>query len=488
MNSFAYNGTWARCEGASGTCFGVQIRRSLCLVHMEEDERREHLAQEAIPGVPVSYAGTRFSSALFQQVLSAYGHHFGDVSFEGAVFYEPADFTGVAFEGRPSFAYCSFLEHANFSGVDFGPTRDFGPIYCRTSISLRDAIFQAPVLMQIASSHLNCVGVRWESTAVLKFRGEIVDMERSVMQQPVAVSAASMPFFAGRAPRGSLRVDSEPLVPRLLSISGVDASQLTITDFDLSECVFTGAFNLDQISLGGENDFGDSPSGVHWKGIIPRRFSSRRVIAEEHYWRSDRAESRGIRSPWKSNPTDVLVVNHGPRHVGANYRQLRKAMEESKNEPDAADFYYGEMEMRRCDPGRPKAERALVALYWAVSGYGLRATRALVALVMAMMVTCFLLVGFGIPMEDPLQEVRSDGAARMVIETPDAELTNAIRDRFSFERSEKAIKVTLDSVVFRSGGQNLTQFGSYVEMISRVVGPLLLALCLLALRSRIKRG
>ncbi|MDT0550634.1 pentapeptide repeat-containing protein, partial [Streptomyces sp. DSM 41529] len=127
-------------------------------------------------------------------------------------------------------------------------------------------------------------------------------------------------------------------------------------------------------------------------------------------------------------------------------------------------------------------------LYWAVSGYGLRATRALVALVMAMMVTCFLLVGFGIPMEDPLQEVRSDGAARMVIETPDAELTNAIRDRFSFERSEKAIKVTLDSVVFRSGGQNLTQFGSYVEMISRVVGPLLLALCLLALRSRIKRG
>ncbi|WP_405693931.1 pentapeptide repeat-containing protein [Streptomyces sp. NBC_01185] len=456
---------------------------------MEEGERRQHLA-EITPGDPASYAGTQFTRALLGQVLLAHGRHFGEVVFDGAKFSESADFSDVIFEGRSSFAYSSFLEDVNFSGVDFGPMRDFGPIYSRVSVNLRDATFQAPVLMQIATRDLSCVGVRWESTAVLKVRCERVDIERSVLQQPVAVSAAPMPFFegAGRAPKGALPEDSASVVPKLLSISGVDASQLTITDLDLSECVFTGVFHLDQISLGGENDFDSAPSGVHWKGFLPRRYSPRRVIAEEHYWRSDRAAAQGARSPWKSNPTDVLVVNYGPRHVGANYRQLRKAMEESKNEPDAADFYYGEMEMRRCDPGRSKAEKFLIALYWAVSGYGLRATRALVALVLTMVVTVALLMLFGIPMKDPLQEVRSKGVARMVIDTPDADLNNAIRDRLSVERSEKALKVTLDSVVFRSGGQNLTKLGNYVEMISRVLGPLLLALYLLALRSRIKRG
>ncbi|WP_308407820.1 hypothetical protein [Streptomyces somaliensis] len=41
--------------------------------------------------------------------------------------------------------------------------------------------------------------------------------------------------------------------------------------------------------------------------------------------------------------------------MAALYRQLRKSLEDGKNEPDAADFYYGECEMRRHDPGRPGA-------------------------------------------------------------------------------------------------------------------------------------
>jgi hypothetical protein len=36
-----------------------------------------------------------------------------------------------------------------------------------------------------------------------------------------------------------------------------------------------------------------------------------------------------------------------PARLAVLYRQLRKAQEDAKNEPGAADFYYGEMEMRR---------------------------------------------------------------------------------------------------------------------------------------------
>lgn len=51
------------------------------------------------------------------------------------------------------------------------------------------------------------------------------------------------------------------------------------------------------------------------------------------------------------------------------------------DEPGAADFYYGEMEMRRNSTATPAWERVILFLYWLLSGYALRASRALLALV-----------------------------------------------------------------------------------------------------------
>ena len=50
------------------------------------------------------------------------------------------------------------------------------------------------------------------------------------------------------------------------------------------------------------------------------------------------------------------------------YRAFRKGGEDAKDEPDAADFYYGEMEMRRHAGGRGEVyrgqvERAILTLY-----------------------------------------------------------------------------------------------------------------------------
>ncbi|MFF7328234.1 hypothetical protein [[Kitasatospora] papulosa] len=47
--------------------------------------------------------------------------------------------------------------------------------------------------------------------------------------------------------------------------------------------------------------------------------------------------------------------------------------------------------------------------------------------------------------------------------------------------------MVVNSVVFRSSGQDLTPWGTYTEMASRVTEPILLALAVLAIRSRIKR-
>lgn len=49
------------------------------------------------------------------------------------------------------------------------------------------------------------------------------------------------------------------------------------------------------------------------------------------------------------------------------------------------------------------------------------------------------------------------------------------------------MNVTLNSVVFRSSGQDLTTAGTYIEMASRLTEPVLLGLAVLAIRNRVKR-
>lgn len=60
-------------------------------------------------------------------------------------------------------------------------------------------------------------------------------------------------------------------------------------------------------------------------------------------------------------------------------------------------------------------------------------------------------------------------------------------ERLTAARAEKATRVAINSVVFRSSGQNLTTAGTYIEMASRLLEPTLLALGVLAIRGRIKR-
>lgn len=64
---------------------------------------------------------------------------------------------------------------------------------------------------------------------------------------------------------------------------------------------------------------------------------------------------------------------------------------------------------------------------------------------------------------------------------------NPTGDRFTGERFEKALNVTLNSVVFRSSGQDLTTAKTYIEMTSRLTEPVLLGLAVLAVRNRVKR-
>lgn len=275
----------------------------------------------------------------------------------------------------------------------------------------------------------------------------------------------------------------------MLSLRGVDAAHVALTDIDLSQCLLTGAIHLDQLRLEGRVLFAPVPTGIHRRGWRLVRFGPRRTLAEEQHWRA--AQPFAVPG-WDPAPADTAVV--GPARLAPVYRSLRKAFEDGKNEPGAADFYYGEMEMRRADEESPRAERWLLAAYWALSGYGMRATRALGWLIAAMTITIGVMMLWGLPAHDP--EPVSTGTLTgrhltFTTETPDpVNPTGPLRERVSTDRFEKSLRVVVNSVVFRSSGQDLTTTGTYTEMASRLAEPVLLglaALAALAIRGRVKR-
>jgi hypothetical protein len=145
-------------------------------------------------------------------------------------------------------------------------------------------------------------------------------------------------------------------------------------------------------------------------------------LAEEHHWRY--AQQRATAEPAQTQHSEAAEHNQGwypaecwppdwydfeqltapdAHEITALYRHLRKGREDNKDEPGAADFYYGEMEMRRkarredaqgaSRRGRwivVQTELAILWLYWLFSGYALRAWRALISLLAALILFAFL--------------------------------------------------------------------------------------------------
>lgn len=253
---------------------------------------------------------------------------------------------------------------------------------------------------------------------------------------------------------------------RLRSLKGTDAEHLTLIDVDLSRCEFAGLRRPELLHLVGTCRFAPMPRGwsLRW-GWMPWRWAVREALFEEQLWRNSVNAPAG-KTGWitrdQASEPDGETAVVGPGRLTVTYRQLRAGLEDSKNEPGAADLYYGEMEMRRAAArprGRP-SEWWLLSAYWLVSGYGLRASRALIMLAVVILAAAVALRYEGFP----------------------------------------GVTVGFwDSVVFASGavlslnitGPHipiiLTEWGNVTRIILRIAGPVLLGLAALAFRGRIKR-
>ncbi|MFB6778314.1 pentapeptide repeat-containing protein [Streptomyces sp. NPDC056352] len=408
----------------------------------------------------------------------------GYFSFDQADLGGDARFDRSHFSGSATFRRLRVGGQVSFLGAAFERAAVIGPLVCARVLTLSEAVFGAAVTMEAAAATVRCWRTRWSSTAALRLRYAAVDLSDAVVESPLSIAARSRPFIVDGE-----ELDEPGLLDagvRVMSLRGVDAAHLVLTDVDLTDCLFAGTIHLDQLRLEGRYTLAVAPSGLRRRGTRPVRWTPRRALAEEHHWRAARGWGA---DGWMPAPEGEEVQE--PTALAPVYRQLRKAFEDGKHEPGAADFYYGEMEMRRHADDIPWAERTLLTAYWALSGYGLRASRALGWLMVAMTATVMAMMLWGLPQNDPKPTSTGTVAGRSVTMTTDipgpVNPDGPYHERLTTGRFEKSLRVVINSVIFRSSDQNLTTAGTYTEMASRLTEPVLLGFAVLAIRGRLKR-
>jgi hypothetical protein len=420
-------------------------------------------ASDAVFGGATFNRETWFGGATFKGRAG-----FGGVTFNGNAAFEGATFTGdVGFDGA------TFKGRASFGGARFEHARQFGPLLAYRGLILDDVQFAQPVQIEVSSTGVCCRRARFPGGVQFWLRWARVVLDDTDLAAPsilAGIPRLSSEYLAQREEqiaRAWQRLLTGEISerPQLLSLRRANLAGLGLSNVVAVDCRFVGAHNLDKLRLESDISFAAAPPLV---GLGVRKWSGREVIAEEHAWRADRSR-RWVAPGWPGWLDDQRPGVLDPGQIAGLYRALRKGREDSKDEPSAADFYYGEMEMRRhTRPGwnpdsesnasRGRVERGILTAYWLVSGYGLRAWRAVawLAVVTALLAVAFNFVGFAVPPRPVSYWTSLLYAFRATLSLTDNEVT-------------------------------LTAWGQLLQAVLRLTGPVLLGLALLALRGRVKR-
>jgi uncharacterized protein YjbI with pentapeptide repeats len=409
-------------------------------------------------------ANAWFSEAHFNGMkISESDRHPRSADFSDTQFSGVTEFQNVRFGGDARFSRAHFHHGPLISGVQVDGDLDFtqaqfadcdrlGPAAVAGALQLSRARFDRVTQVEAAAAGVFCPHAIFGEHATLLLRYAQVMLDDVIVGGPLTIAAAeSLNPLGQSTPLDEALISRPPdeARPRLLSLAGVDCSELVITDADLSSCHFAGALHLDQLRLEGNCRFASSPRGWtlawHWPPRL--RWTRRQILAEESSWRASQPVAPGWPPP--DSPFTPPRPQLQPERLAALYRQLRKAQEDSKNEPGAADFYYGEMEMRRHAPTASSGERTLLFLYWLTAGYALRATRALTFLGALIITATALLTLCGLAGPSTHYALPA--------------------------RLNQAALITLNAIAFRATGQPLTTPGAYIEMAARFIGPALLA-------------
>ncbi len=355
-------------------------------------------------------------------------------SFHNSVIRDLA-FPGCDFEGPFQCDDLEVLSTASFVGSRFANTRSLG-LRAGQELVLRDVRFAQPVVLAAATPLLHADSACFERGA-------------DVLLEPGAKAGFAQAAFLGPS-LISTRRSGEERPAKVTSLDRARAERLTLEGLDLAECSLGTLHRLDDVLVSGRGQLALAPA------VVESSYR-REILADEALRRA--GGSRMLQwAPisWTPPPTREGEEALDAQAIADTYRAMRKAREDSHDYPGAADFYYGEMEMRR-EGAEAAMERLILNLYWLTSGYGMRAGRAVLTY---LLVVLLLAAGFQtIGLDDPPSFLHTLGWTM----TASVSLTRSI---------EK---------------MDVTTAGLYLSTAARIFGPALIGLTVLALRSRVRR-
>jgi uncharacterized protein YjbI with pentapeptide repeats len=428
--------------------------------------------------------GAYFDSVSFKKLTFREDTVFNDSRFEG-----PVVFQDLTFQGRVEFGEVLFTNSVSFTNVIFEKSVSFRKAQFCAGVRFERVSFRDDVDFDLAAVKVHFQKALFFGQVSLRFGWADVVFEESDFPGPTRLGTSWLSYPLTGALVQSLGIAGKTVDdrrPTLLHLTGSNVSNTVLTDLNLKSCRFAGANNLDSLRIEQADPFSVTPNGWRFSRSKPflAVWTSRGAIAEEHYWRI--VNGLGIQKEgWLASPGvgDLRELVPQAESIQRIYRDLRKGREDQKDEPGAADFYYGEMEMRR-HATQNWIERRVLDLYWLSSGYALRAWRAVMALIALLVVASiiFTVQGFDRNGGTALRAARVQPSGQVVY-TKYA--LPALPHDFgtAFTYSIESATSLLSSPQPRP----LTAIGQGMEFALRLLGPALLGLAVLSLRGRIKR-
>lgn len=320
------------------------------------------------------------------------------------------------------------------AGIEISAPCTIGPLEIAGAVDLSNSSFKRQIRLIVSASTLNAADSSFGGGGRIDCKKAKIDLSRLAVSAPLLVIGSD-----GAA---------------TLSIQDADCGHLRLSSLNLSNCHFYGCHDLQGIILESTNSLPDAPRPLR---------SRRKCIADEFSWRetntrwrkADWSKKRDNKERQALGMSAIAASPLAPAQIADVYRSLRTSVEARSNEPGAADFYYGEMEMRRLDRTTSLWDRLIVWTYWLISGYGLRALRSMFCLLCVFLAGSVLIRNFGLKKSHSWPT--------------------------SFVASGQSLVPGL------SVSANLTSNGEAIQIALRIMGPVLLGLALLALRNRIRR-
>lgn len=451
-------------------CSREAVLDGRCLPHHVQSHPVDDQGRFVLPWLNLSdleVSDLDFGPIVIKDTLTCVG-----TTFTGAVRLHDAqigtaDFSGAHFRAYTALRNVTVTNYVRLMGATFDRDVELADISCAATFSLARSTFTGSVdISGLSTPNLDLRRVTFHHRVALHLDDVgTLGMRRATFDRGVRMSFANATrvdmievdlgapstLTAVAETVDQWRMDRRPVLTRTL---GTDLSLLRLSYVDLKRCSFTGAHNLDHLTV---DDW-------HGWNTTPRSFwiTHRATLADEHRLR------KGTRWALPDDTAEAPSTDS----VQGDYHALRSMMQDRKDQRAASDFYYGEMEMRRMGLFRSLRGRIvlrrwrpalsalgewlLVFLYWLLSGYGQRAWRAFTTLAVVVVAASIALAHWGF-------KVPTDFGS--------------------------ALRYTIRSAttVLRGTDADLTPTGDWIELGVRLIAPLLLALGLFAIRDRVRR-